>query len=98
MTREEALKDAKFRLECYSKGDGKYTEHGEFLVATIKALQEPERKKGHWEPFFEDVEIFNTGGFTKRKQTGWVCDRCKAFSFYCANYCSDCGADMRGEE
>lgn len=42
MTREEALKYAKFRLECYSKGDGEYTEHGEFLVAAIKALQEPE--------------------------------------------------------
>ena len=43
MTREEAIKYAKFRLECYSKGDGKYTEHGEFLVAAIEALQEPER-------------------------------------------------------
>lgn len=43
MTREEALKYAKFRLECYSKGDGEYTEHGEFLVAAIEALQEPER-------------------------------------------------------
>lgn len=42
MTREEALKYAKFRLECYSKGDGEYTEHGEFLAAAIEALQEPE--------------------------------------------------------
>ena len=42
MTREEAIKYAKFRLECYSKGDGKYTEHGEFLVAAIEALQEPD--------------------------------------------------------
>ena len=48
MTREEALKYAKFRLECYSKGDGEYTEHGEFLAAAIEALQEPERKKGRW--------------------------------------------------
>lgn len=43
MTRKEALKYAKFRLECYSKGDGKYTEHGEFLVAAIEALQEKEQ-------------------------------------------------------
>ena len=42
MTREEAIKYAKFRLECYSKGDGEYTEHGEFLVAAIKALEKPE--------------------------------------------------------
>ena len=42
MTREEALKYAKFRLECYSKGDGEYTEHGEFLVAAIEALEKSE--------------------------------------------------------
>ena len=42
MTREEAIKYAKFRLECYSKGDGEYTEHGEFLVAAIEALEESE--------------------------------------------------------
>ena len=42
MTREEAIKYAKFRLECYSKGDGEYTEHGEFLVAAIKALEKSE--------------------------------------------------------
>ena len=42
MTREEAIKYAKFRLEGYSKGDGEYTEHGEFLVAAIEALEKPE--------------------------------------------------------
>ena len=42
MTRKEALKYAKFRLECYSKGDGEYTEHGEFLVAAIEALEKSE--------------------------------------------------------
>lgn len=42
MTREEAIKYAKFRLECYSKGDGEYTEHGEFLVAAIEALEKSE--------------------------------------------------------
>lgn len=50
MNRKEALKYAKFRLECYSKGDEEYTEHGEFLVAAIKALQEPEQK---WIPVSE---------------------------------------------
>ena len=86
MTRKEALKYAKFRLECYSKGDGEYTEHGEFLVAAIEALQEPERKKGQWE------EIRNAYGEIE----GWTCTcgrevKCKY------NYCPNCGADMRGE-
>ena len=84
--------------ECTEEDRKAYIQRFEACKIAIAALQEPERKKGRWEPFFEDVEIFNTGGFTKREQTGWVCSRCKAFSSYCANYCSDCGADMRGEE
>lgn len=88
MTREEALKYAKFRLECYSKGDGEYTEHGEFLVAAIKALQEPERKKGRW------VE--------KEKYTFGImydCSLCEnriLDNGHPWNYCPNCGADMRG--
>ena len=88
MTREEALKYAKFRLECYSKGDGEYTEHGEFLVAVIKALQEPERKKGWW------VE--------KEKYTFGImydCSLCEnriLDNGHPWNYCPNCGADMRG--
>ena len=43
MDRKEAIEYAKFRLECHTKGDGEYTDYGEFLVAAIEALQEPER-------------------------------------------------------
>ena len=42
MNRKEAIEYAKFRLECHTKGDGEYTDYGEFLVAAIEALQEPE--------------------------------------------------------
>lgn len=90
MTREEALKYAKFRLECYSKGNGEYTEHGEFLAAAIKALQEPERKKGLW------VE--------KEKYTFGImydCSLCEnriLDNGHPWNYCPNCGADMRGDE
>lgn len=82
MTREEALKYAKFRLECYSKG--------EFLVAAIEALQEPERKKGRWEDFSDD--------------NSYRCTACgEIWALYDGtpeennmNYCPNCGADMRG--
>ena len=50
MDRKEAIEYAKFRLECHTKGDGEYTDYGEFLVAAIEALQEPERK---WIPVSE---------------------------------------------
>ena len=43
MDRKEAIEYAKFRLECHTKGDGEYTDYGEFLVVAIAALQEPER-------------------------------------------------------
>ena len=42
MNRKEAIEYAKFRLECHTKGDGEYTDYGEFLVVAIAALQEPE--------------------------------------------------------
>ena len=82
MNREEALKYAKFRLECYSKGDGEYTEHGKFLIAAIKALQEPEPKKGQW------IE-----GKTLEK-----CSICGKKGFPDWRYCPNCGADMRGKK
>ena len=50
MDRKEAIEYAKFRLECHTKGDGEYTDYGEFLVAAIEALQEQERK---WIPVSE---------------------------------------------
>ena len=58
------------------------------------------RPKGEWEPYYEDVEIYNAGGFTERRQTGWTCRKCKrkkSFTPYKTSFCSSCGADMRGE-
>ena len=59
-------------------------------------------KHGKWKPYFEDVEIYNTGGFTERKQTGWICGRCKSkksfTAYYKTNYCPNCGAKMDLEE
>ena len=52
MDRKEAIEYAKFRLECHTKGDGEYTDYGEFLVVAIAALQEPERK---WIPVTEKL-------------------------------------------
>lgn len=90
MNRKEALKYAKFRLECYSKGDEEYTEHGEFLVAAIEALQEPERKKGQW-----------IGDFDHSKYNDWHCSNCGKYypernKKLLGDYCPWCGADMRG--
>ena len=57
-------------------------------------------RHGRWEPYFEDIEIYNTGGFTERKQTGWICGRCKSEEsitpYYKTNYCPNCGAKMDG--
>lgn len=54
----------------------------------------------HWKPFIEDVEIYNTGGYREKRQTGWICSKCgKGFTeFGHTKYCSDCGAQMDEEE
>ena len=54
----------------------------------------------HWEPFFEMVEIYNTGGYREKRQTGWICSKCgKGFTkFGHTTYCSNCGAKMDGKE
>ena len=90
MDRKEAIEYAKFRLECHTKGDGEYTDYGEFLVAAIAALQELERKKGKWIAFDYDNnyyctscgEIWTLNNGTPKENN--------------MNYCMYCGADMRG--
>lgn len=53
---------------------------------------------GRWEPYFEEVEIYNAGGVAEREQTGWICGRCKSVEsitrYYKTNYCPNCGAKM----
>ena len=51
---------------------------------------------GEWLPHYEEVEIYNAGGFTERKQTGWHCGKCGlGFTTLKKNFCPNCGADMR---
>lgn len=51
---------------------------------------------GKWLPYYEEVEIYNAGGFTERKQTGWICSECgKGRTPIYRNFCSECGSCMR---
>ena len=52
------------------------------------SLPEPE---GEWIPHYSKVEIWNTGGFTETKQTGWDCPKCKAYVVSKSIYCPTCG-------
>lgn len=58
-------------------------------------------KHGEWMPYYEEVEVYNSGGFTEMKQTGWICGKCKrkrSFTPYgTEKYCSECGAKIDGE-
>lgn len=69
------------------------------LSAKIKAIPRFEAVPvvhGEWLPYFQEVEIYNAGGFTERKQTGFICSKCgKGFTQRHKNFCSDCGSDMR---
>lgn len=82
----------------------KVNDTGDILLADVKsgeAAKIGELPVGQWKPFIEDVEIYNTGGFTERKQTGWICGRCKSKEsitpYYKTRYCPHCGARMKGE-
>lgn len=90
MDRKEAIEYAKFRLECHTKGDGEYTDYGEFLVAAIAALQEPERKKGKW-----ISELKDDGDSILRCS---ICNYPVSYFWDRTNFCPECGADMRGEQ
>ena len=55
------------------------------------------RSKGKWEPYYENIEIYNAGGFAERKQTGWICGKCKSkksFMPHPTSFCPNCGARM----
>ena len=71
-------------------------------LMAIKALKAntTEPKCGWWLPFFEEVEIYNTGGFKEKRQTGWICSECgKGFTqFGHQKYCGNCGVKMNKGE
>ena len=70
MDRKEAIEYAKFRLECHTKGDGEYTDYGEFLVAAIEALQEPQ--VGGWIPVSERLPDVTGNYLVISKGSTWV--------------------------
>ena len=81
---------------CYEQGN--MGEQKEALDLAIKALEEPERKKGKW-----------TYGEDEYGIDGYHCDKCgffvpwdytHKFIDFIKDYrfCPNCGADMRGEE
>lgn len=90
MTKEEAIKviDNRYEIMGYCES----TRLEEALNIAIEALEQPERKKGVW-IVRKDCEgktrtcVCGLCGYTTDKYT-WVNP----------NYCSGCGADMRGEE
>ena len=68
------------------------------IIKEIPAADVAPARLGRWEPYFEEVEIYNAGGVAERKQTGWICGRCKSVEsitrYYKTNYCPNCGAKM----
>ena len=105
MTREEAIEIIKTERECVERNTQNECDRDcincdllradeEIFSAydmAIEALQEPERKKGHWEDFdcgnsyrcTSCGEIWTLNDGTPEKNN--------------MNYCPKCGADMRGE-
>ena len=82
MTRDKAIAYGKEQLEIFGGT------HREFILMAIEAL---ERKRGKWIPIKDDEHWY---------VLRWECSCCgfRTTSDKMANYCEDCGADMRGEE
>lgn len=58
-----------------------------------------EVKHAHWIDYYEEVEIYNAGGFTEKRKIGVKCSGCQWINrWYAGNYCGNCGAKMDGDE
>ena len=92
IAREKVLSKAAPVAGCFSNMISAYD------VIMLPAADVAPVRHGRWEPYFEEVEIYNAGGFAERKQTGWICGRCKSVEsitrYYKTNYCPNCGAKM----
>ena len=86
MTKLEAIEHLK-NIAIYSVQDGYTDEARQALDMAIKALEEPERKKGKWIKI-SPANIYECSECGKNAMT----DDISAYDF-----CHGCGADMRGE-
>ena len=62
-----------------------WNDRREAVEMAIEALQAEPVKHGEWEDVNGD-------------ETAWRCDQCKEISCCNDNFCSNCGADMRGDK
>lgn len=92
MTREEAIMAVK---EVTGMSLPWNDRHYEALQMAIKALEEPERKPGHWILHPEqEKNIFGV----KTIECSECGDKCLVQFVGKEKYCRNCGADMRGTE
>ena len=95
MIRSEAIGHLK-NIAIYSVQDGYTDEARQALDMAIKALEEPERKKGKW---ITEVKHYKdeSQDFYYEHTCCSICGTKKRIGWYDAKYCPRCGADMRGE-
>lgn len=97
MDRKEA--ETSLKNDWYINNGNLIVEHDKvnrFLEACgmgIKALHEPERKKGQWELIEEDWNVYRCSACGE----DWVLETATPQENN-MNFCPFCGADMRGEE
>ena len=95
MTREEAVKviDGRFEIMDYCES----AKLEEALDIAIKALEQPERKKGKWDfmgwQMFQCSECKHT--FTQDFLEGW---REYTYESHFPPFCPNCGSYNRGEQ
>lgn len=75
------------------------TENGNRIYEAIE-IEVPKkfkRKTANLVPYYVEFELYNTGGFTERKQIGYECSKCKNkydFAHSSIKYCAKCGAKI----
>ncbi len=89
MTREEAK--AYIIRHCNPDYPEGKTEWETAINMAIKALEQPERKKGKWQRVSADKYRTSVSYLYK-------CDKCGEVSWFNSKFCSNCGADMREDE
>jgi hypothetical protein len=71
----------------------------EYLATQLINAGWVKREVGEWWPYYEDVECYNSGGYTERRHTGYICSCCqekKSFTPVPRKFCAECGAQIKG--